>query len=325
MTPPDFWYDPTRSPPVLLRAISFIYGLLRYVHVALTRPTRPDIPTICVGNMTVGGSGKTPVVRALRALFSDRAPVVLLRGYGGNTPGPKYVIPDDAPRTVGDESLIHATDGPTFIARDRRTGINAIHQNLPRTSLIILDDGLQNRHIAATVNILVIDGAVGFGNEHLIPAGPLREPIHTALARTHICIIMGNDTTNAATTITRYKPDMPILTAHIIADAASLDRTRHYIAVAGIGRPQKFYKTLEMIGIDVISTRDFPDHHLYQKPDITALFDAARAQNATLITTEKDAVKIRALTDIPFSVLPVRAVFDNPAQLHAIVQSLLSP
>lgn len=319
LTAPPFWNDPKKTPPIIYRVTAGLYGYARAVHVAITHPAPTKIPTICVGNITAGGAGKTPIVAALYDLFADQTPTILLRGYGGDVPGPHIVTVTDAPRTVGDEAMLHVRTGPTVIAKNRRDGIDFIAAQQPRPKLIIMDDGLQNRQIKPTVNIMVIDGAVGFGNAHLIPAGPLREPLPAALSRTHLVVIIGTDITGVRDTIARHARTLPITTARINPDITGINKTTPYMAVAGIGRPQKFFDTLNALDLTVVATKTFPDHFVYQKPDVNALFNAARMHHATIITTEKDAVKIRSLTDQEFAVLPIRAVFDDPTSVRETI------
>ncbi len=323
LTAPPFWNDPTKTPPILYRVAAGLYGYARALHVATTQPTPAKILTICVGNVTAGGAGKTPIVQALYDLFADHTPTILLRGYGGTIKNPHIVTPTDSPRTVGDEAILHAQTSPTVIAKNRRDGIDLIAAQNPPPHLIIMDDGLQNRHIIPTINVMVIDGSVGFGNAHLIPAGPLREPLADALSRTHLVVIIGNDTTGVHDIITQYTPNMTITTAHIQPDIKNINKNAPYLAVAGIGRPQKFFDTLNALDLTIVTTKIFPDHFVYQKPDVNALFHTARAHHATIITTEKDAVKIRALTDQEFAVLPIRAVFDDPTTVRDTINAHL--
>lgn len=323
LTAPPFWNDPTKTPPMIYRVAAGLYRYVRAVHVAITHPTPAKIPTICVGNVTAGGAGKTPIVTALYALFADHTPTILLRGYGGTMNGPHIVTATDSPRTVGDEAILHVQTCPAVIAKNRRDGIDFIAAQNPRPRMIIMDDGLQNRQIIPTINVMVIDGSVGFGNAHLIPAGPLREPLPTALSRTHLVVIIGNDITGVRNIIAQHTPHMTITTAYIEPDIKNINKNIAYIAVAGIGRPQKFFDTLNTLDLTIVATKSFSDHFGYQKPDVNALFDAARMHHARIITTEKDAVKIRALTDQEFSVLPIRAVFDDPTTVRETINAHL--
>lgn len=319
MMTPRFWYGPKARAPIILRPWAMLYGCLRKMHVSITHPVLSPVPTICVGNVTVGGAGKTPVARALRALLHEQAPVILTRGYRGALSDPVLLNDHHTFHDVGDEALLHALDGPVIVARNRLSGAKlAATQN---TKLIIMDDGLQNRTLTAQMNILVIDGAVGFGNSALIPAGPLREPIQTVLARTHAVIIIGD---NPYQTHASIPHPIPVFTARAQYDLSKLDPNAFYLAFAGLARPQKFYDALHSCGLKLISHADFPDHYAYTAQDIEELTRQACAQNANLITTEKDIVKIPPSLRASIAVLPMTLVFDRPDDLRATIQKHLT-
>ncbi len=312
MNAPEFWYTPSISPPFWARALSRIYGYARKIHVALTHPKDAPIPTLCVGNITTGGAGKTPVVRALRALLNDYHTTVLLRGYGGKITTPTWVTPAHTAQDIGDEAMLHARDGPVIIAKNRYDG--AVAGGKKNTKLLILDDGLQNRSLRAHLNILVIDGATGFGNSQLLPAGPLRELLPDLIQRIQAVILIGDDTTNARAAL---PPHLPVFTAH--AEYDPLPHTMPYLAFSGLAQPKKFYTALSEMGARVIATHDFADHHAYTDQDIEHLRAEAQKNNARLITTEKDHVKIPSRFHPDIDILKMRVVFDTPETLKTFI------
>lgn len=321
MKTPLFWFNPLTPPNIFVRSLSRVYGALRYLHVLMTRPALSPVPTICVGNIMVGGAGKTPVVRALYHLIASPDTWLLTRGYGGRVKGPVQVQAGDPPRDVGDEALLLARTGSTMLARNRFDGAQYIANH--GGQLIIMDDGLQNRQIYAHMNIMVIDGTVGFGNSHLLPAGPLREPIPDALARTDAVILIGEDRRGVTKHI---HSGIPVFTGRAVFDASILLPEKDYVAFAGLGRPDKFFATLTNLGAKLKAERPFPDHHIFTNHDINELMMLAEKSGAQLITTEKDAVKLPydLIARGVVAVLPMGIAFDQPEHLRACVMHHLA-
>lgn len=299
---PPFWYAPRGRIAALLGPAAWLYAQGRRLH-ARNVPAAPALPTICVGNMVAGGSGKTPTARALMALARaeglTQTPCFVTRGYGG------------------DESRLLAHDAPVIVAIDRR---EATAQAAARgADLAIMDDGFQNPHMRATINIVVIDGKSGFGNGCLLPAGPLREPVAEGLARADAFVFIGNDDHD----IRRLLPqEKPVFTARIeVPDSFAADRNAHYVGFAGLGRPEKFHDTLRDYGLHVVAFKSFPDHHRYRPADIHSLRALGRRLDATLITTEKDAMRLPP--DFTPLVMPVVLIFDDPAAVVRFLKERL--
>jgi tetraacyldisaccharide 4'-kinase len=245
------------------------------------------IPVICAGNASVGGAGKTILAIDLLRRLPGR-PFALTRGYGGRLQGPLRVeLGRHKAADVGDEALLLAAVAPTIVSRDRAAGAKlAMTQG---ATAIVMDDGLQNPGLQKTASFLVIDGGQGFGNGHLLPAGPLREPIAAAAARCIAAVLIGPDECNA---LLLLPPGLPILRATLKPSCATLSPSTPVLAFAGIGRPEKFFASAKTLGLNIRETIAFPDHHAYTAQDETRLAGAAAAQNAALITTAKDAVKL---------------------------------
>ncbi len=285
MRTPKFWAH-RGLPALALAPLGLITKPLTARRVA--RPGfDPGIPVYCAGNATAGGTGKTIVALDLLARLPGR-PFALSRGYRGRLPGPVLVDPAiHGAADVGDEPLLLAAAAPTIVARDRAAGAR-LALTLGATA-IVMDDGLQNPGLAKTRSFLVIDGAYGFGNGMLIPAGPLREPATAAGGRCHAAIMIGDDATGAAKMLPKTLPVLQArLTPHSHIDLAG----RRVIAFAGIGRPEKFFASAAELGAILVKTIPFPDHHAYTQADAATLLSLAAAQNAQLVTTAKDDLKL---------------------------------
>ncbi|MCR9221221.1 MAG: tetraacyldisaccharide 4'-kinase [Alphaproteobacteria bacterium] len=319
MRPPAFWRE-DGIVSRLLAPLGWLYAGGSAVRTELTRPARAPVPVLCVGNPTIGGAGKTPVVQALVAALQTRgvSPHVLLRGYGGRLAGPLRVDQErrDA-AAVGDEALLHARVAPTWVARDRAAGARAAAA--AGADVLVLDDGFQNPTLRKDLSILVVDGAAGLGAERVFPAGPLREPLDRALRRAQAIVLMGEDSCGLTG---RLAGGPPILRARLAPRAPlPFAAGEPVVAFAGIGRPEKFFETVRAAGADVAATRPFPDHHAFTRAEIDALAQTARDAGAALITTEKDAVRLGAplLEALSVRVLRVTARFEDPSALDALI------
>lgn len=293
MRAPRFWSSGSRGGAVaaLLAPLGWAYGLGTAVRLAVGRRSSAGVPVICVGNVTAGGAGKTPVVRDLaRRLLARGCKVhVLSRGYGGWVRDPHRVDPaSDTAREVGDEPLMLAGDVPTWVGADRRALAKAAVE--AGAEVLITDDGFQDPALEKTLSLLVVDGAAGLGNGRIIPAGPLREPWLAAIRRADAVCIVGDDETGIAT----RAGAVPVLRARIVARDADRFRGRRVYAFAGIGRPEKFFATLEAAGALVVDRETFADHHPYTTAEAAALIAEAARLNAVLATTEKDVPRLPA-------------------------------
>lgn len=317
MKPPGFWMDVGAAA----RALTPLGHLYSAVHLRKWRdatPYKASVPVLCVGNLTLGGSGKTPVVRALRqrAKAAGIEAHVLLRGHGGALPGPVLADPSrhDAD-AVGDEALLHASDGPVWVSRDRAAG--AREAQAAGAQLLILDDGFQNPSLHKDLSLIVIDAETGFGNGRVFPAGPLREPVDFGLGRAQGAILMGDGPRPPA--LDRF--DGPVLSARL--EAAGGAPEGPLLAFAGIGRPEKLFRSLKIAGAEIAGTRAFGDHHRYSNDDLARLSEEARRLGARLVTTEKDFVRLTDGARGGILTWPVRAVFEDAAGLDRLIAPLL--
>jgi tetraacyldisaccharide 4'-kinase len=306
-----------RSPLALaLIPLAVVFGIAAICHrwlfrLGILRVESLPVPVVVVGNVTAGGTGKTPLVLWLAAELRRRGlhPGIVTRGYGGSGPEPAPVTATSDPTLTGDEPVLLArrADCPVWRGRDRAAAGRALLAAHPQCDVILSDDGLQHHRLARDVEVAVVDGTRGFGNGFLLPAGPLREPV-SRLARCDIVVVKEpRDATldvPADAVAMRLAPgrwhrlDDPTVT---LDGAAFAGRRVH--AVAGIGAPEQFFATLTGLGADVVP-HAFPDHHAYQATDL------AFADDAPIAMTEKDAVKCAAFATARMWVLPVDAILD---------------
>lgn len=296
MRDPAFWHETDlrsrRSAPLtrlMLSPIAGIYAWAGARRIKTTEPFKADSPVICVGNLTVGGSGKTPVVAALLDWFQARGhrAASLSRGYKGELTGPlKVDMTEHTARMVGDEPLMLACSGEAWIGADRVEAAKEMTAN--GVDIIIMDDGHQNPTLHKDLSLVVIDAGNPYGNGFVFPKGPLREPVDRGLARADAVIMVGEQTSDHPE-ISRV--GTPVLNASISPRGPA--PTGPLVAFAGIGRPQKFFDTLEESGGELVETVPFPDHHTYSDGDVKYLRQLASERSARLITTEKDFVRLK--------------------------------
>lgn len=310
MKAPAFWWAPPDRPgwPArLLAPASAAWRLAARGRARVARPYRAPVPVVVVGNLTAGGAGKTPMVAALvrRLAGAGRAVHVVSRGYGGALAGPHRVDPArDGHRDVGDEPLMLAALAPVWVARDRAAGVRAAA--MAGAELVVMDDGYQNPHVATDRAILVVDAGQGFGNGRLIPAGPLREPLAGGLARADLVVLVGEPAERTAAAV-RWPALAEALPARLVPVETGLPlRGERVIAFAGIGHPGKFFSMLSAMGAELVAAIPFADHRNYAEAILRRLVRRARAADAILVTTEKDAARLPAAFRHEVTVLQVR-------------------
>ncbi|MBI3506421.1 MAG: tetraacyldisaccharide 4'-kinase [Proteobacteria bacterium] len=313
MRAPEFWTSGGIAG-VLLAPLGAACALGGAMRRAVATPWKAPVPVICIGNLTLGGAGKTPTVAAIvaRLIARGRRPAILSRGYGGSERGPLRVDPaaHDAAR-VGDEPLLLAASAPVYVGGDRAASARLAVAG--GADILVLDDGFQNPGLFKDRSLVVIDGAVGFGNGRVFPAGPLREPVSWGAARAQACALIGGDRHNAAAST-----GLPVLRADLVADDAAL-AGRRVLAFAGIGRPGKFFDTLAQVGAIVAATREFADHHPYTRAEIESLIAQALHLDAIPVTTAKDMMRIPPDLRARVASLGVTLRFADAAALDAIL------
>jgi tetraacyldisaccharide 4'-kinase len=325
MPPPAFWSRPAGFAAGLLMPLAAVWEAGGRVRRLLSRAYRPPVPIICIGNLVIGGAGKTPVTLALAAHLRSLgvAGHVVTRGYGGRLEGPVRVDParHDA-AMIGDEPLLLAERAPTWVARDRAAGARAAAASGAR--IILLDDGLQNPTIAKTLSLVVVDAEYGFGNGRVIPAGPLRESLARGLARADAIILLAASGAAPCPAPLRDLCNRPVVPARLAACAGERFAGMRLLAFAGIGRPEKFFAMLRAADAVVIGTRAFPDHHRFRAGDVAALRRDAAHKDARLITTKKDIVRLPAAERAGIAVFEVEVSWPDPAALSRLLAPLLS-
>jgi len=319
MRAPEFWTSRTPAAKfcaAMLAPIGAVYGASVQWRAARTRPYRPRAQVLCIGNLTAGGTGKTPAAIAIAGRLTQLGKLVFLtRGYGGHLSGPVVVdAKQHSAADTGDEALLLARHSTTIVARNRAAGAQ-LADGLS-ADFIVMDDGFQNFQIAKDIAIVVVDAETGFGNGKVIPAGPLREPETTGLARAD-AIIMAGDGSPAIPPFPR-----PILRAKLIPESAELFRGKKILAFSGIGRPQKFFDMLTRHGAELAGSAAFPDHHPYSASELEALVARAENANALLVTTEKDYVRIAPNSRHAIVPVPVRMQFDSASQLDSLLDHI---
>lgn len=324
MHPPEFWSTRRGTAPALLSPLSALYASLGRLRARMVTPWQAPVPVVCVGNLTVGGAGKTPTALAIGEHLRARGRRVgfLTRGYGGRAAGPLAVDPKrHTAQDVGDEALLLAELAPSWVARDRRAGARAAIA--AGIDVIIMDDGFQNPSLLKQVAIVVVDGGYGFGNGRVLPAGPLREPIAEGLARADAIVIVGEDRCGAAQHLPR---DIPLLRARLMPDVAA-ERLAglKVVAFAGIGRPEKFFATLTELGVEIVERHGFPDHHRYTADEVMRIVEGAAARKAIPVTTAKDFVRLSTEARPMVTPVRVRLVIDDLALLERVLALVTAP
>ena len=307
MRAPNFW----RTANFLAKSLTPLgtaYNFAVQVRRCLVKSKKVSVPVICVGNILMGGSGKTTVTTSLVELLRSAGltPHILSRGYKAKLPGPLAVNTMlHQPEDVGDEPLLLAAKAPVWIGKDRyKSAVKAIQHG---ATVLVLDDGFQNPHLAKDFSILVFDGQQQIGNGYVFPAGLLREKVADGLRRADAIILIDFATTPDwcqhphvfhAKTQYHLKP--------------SCDK---YVAFAGIGYPEKFFDGLRCQGFNLVETRSFADHHTYSQADFKSLTDSAKEQQAQLITTAKDHIRIPKAFQSIVQIQPISLDFRDESLL----------
>jgi len=308
----------------LLTPVSWIWSAVTARRIASARPFDPGVPVICVGNLTVGGTGKTPVVRALAQRLTARGKAVhlLSRGYGGRLEGPVRVDPEThGAADVGDEPLMLARDFPVWVARDRAAGAKAAAE--AGAEVIVMDDGHQNPSVRKALSLVVVDGETRedewpFGDGRVFPAGPMREPLKAGLARADgAVILLPADLAAVDPELAEAMSTVPTLSAHLAAVAAPPGGPQ--VGFAGVGKPWKVERALQAADCDLVDFAPFPDHTAYDHATLRRLADRAAHLSAGLVTTEKDWVRLPAEWRERVTPWPVQAVFDDNAALDRLL------
>ncbi|WP_027038606.1 tetraacyldisaccharide 4'-kinase [Mesorhizobium ciceri] len=292
---PPFWWEEPDWRVLALSPLSAIYAASAGRGMRRAKREKIEAPVLCIGNFTVGGTGKTPVAIALakQAKRMRLKPGFLSRGHGGSFAEPHVVDVDhDSARHVGDEPLLLAEHAPVAVTPNRAAGARLLLER-NGCDFLIMDDGFQSARIHIDYALVVVDARYGIGNGRVIPGGPLRAKIVDQLVFTSGLLKMGEGT--AADSVVRQaaRAGRPIFEAHTEPSGKAGLAGKRFFAFAGIGHPEKFFDTVRQAGGELALTRPFPDHHFYAEDELAELAATARTEGLVLITTAKDAARLR--------------------------------
>lgn len=292
---PPFWYRKPGYHAALLSPISFVYGRVAAYRMHSARRLRLNVPVICIGNFTVGGTGKTPTAITLAKAAREKGftPGIITRGYGGAFTAPTLVDVDHhSAKYVGDEPLLLAEAAKTIVTKDRLVGAQKLIDE--GVDLLLMDDGFQSAQLHFDYSILVVDANRGLGNGRVIPAGPVRAPFNTQMQYTHALSVIGNGP--AADDLVRLasRAAKPVYGGYFKSTDPDAFESLKCLAFAAIGDPDRFFRSLSAIGAHVETGRAFPDHHYFTEHDIDEILDESEKKGLVPVTTRKDYVRLKA-------------------------------
>lgn len=291
---PPFWWSKSDWRAWSLMPVSWIYGAVARSRMEKAPRVEVDAPVICVGNLTVGGAGKTPTALALATVAKKAGfvPGFLSRGYRGSLRTTTVVEPDHHnARDVGDEPLLLAARAKTVVSPDRHKGAERLIEE--GVNMIIMDDGFQSAAIHFDFALVVIDALRGIGNGHVIPGGPMRAPLLDQMREASALLVIGEGT--AADSVIRMagRAAKPVYTARFKVQKPRSYKNCRMLAFAAIGNPEKFFDSLRSVGADVVIARGFGDHHEYSEEEAAELLEQAAKQDLELVTTSKDMARLK--------------------------------
>ena len=329
---PRWWYQRDgrhgRVLRTLLKPASWIWAAATARRIARAVPVAVGVPVISIGNLTVGGSGKTPVAREVLRLLT-RSGVdahALSRGYGGKLTGPLRVDPSvHTAAEVGDEPLMLSGDAPAWISAERVVGAQAAVAG--GAQAVVLDDAHQNPALRKTLSLIVVDGETRgdewpFGDGSVFPSGPMREPLKAGLARADaVILLLPADAPPADPDLLNVFEGLPTFIARL--EAANAPPPGPQVAFAGIAKPWKVERSLIAAGCELADFVPFPDHAQYRPEDLAFLADRAAVFDAGLVTTEKDWVRLPPDWRTRVVSWPVAARFEDEAAFAAFLDQSL--
>ena len=327
---PPFWFQKPGVAAWALWPLSAVYARVAAHRMSAEPKYVSSVPVLCIGNFIAGGAGKTPTAIAIAKMARDMnlRPGFLSRGYGGNVHQPTLVdIKSHNARDVGDEPLILGLYAATVVSPDRVAGAKLLEQQ--DVDIIIMDDGFQNPALHKDYSLMVVDAGRGIGNGYCLPAGPMRAGLRTQLAAASAVLLIGKSEAGTQIVRTGAKMAKPILSAEIEVRRRDDWENMPVLAYAGIADPTKFYKSLESTGAEIVAKKNFHDHHPYSNEECADLLSLATKNGLTLVTTEKDSVRLVRSGDLQqklraaSKVLHVDLAFENPKMVELILKDTI--
>ena len=314
---PQFWWRKAGLQAVVLWPLSLVYGYAASARLKNANAPRAPLPVICVGNFTVGGSGKTPLALALAkaAKAYGFKPGFIIRGHGGTVKQARLAVDEDSAATIGDEAILLARAAPVAVGANRLAGAQLLAA--AGCTIAIMDDGFQSRSITIDHAIIAVDAKRGVGNGLVLPAGPLRASLSAQMPLADQVIIVGEGQAGDAIVRLAARAAKPVARATLSPRNIGKVKGKRVMAFAGIADPDKFYATLKSIGATIVATRSFPDHHAFTPNELQSLMDDAN--DLLLVTTEKDAARIGGTSELNLQFLqrlitiPVQIVLQDDA------------
>lgn len=286
---PMFWKSNRKKINFFLLQVSKIYSFFHKMNRYFRNEIKIDIPVICIGNIVIGGAGKTPVTQTISKILYNEYPNnhILLRNYIGKNKNPKILDEKDSFIDFGDESILHKEITKVCVSNDRRKGAELCIKN--DADLLILDDGFQSKHIKKDLSFIVLDFNYHLGNKQIFPAGPLRESLKFASKRIDALIMIDYE---KAFEIEKDLENIPIFHSKRIIKIPKI-KSKHVFAFCGIGNPDNFFNSLKKSGIVIRHKKEFPDHHIFKNREIEEIIYTAKENNLEILTTKKDFIKIK--------------------------------
>jgi len=288
---PKFWY--LKRDSLLSNSLypfSLLFRLGTKIRNLLSIERKTTLPIICVGNIVIGGAGKTPVALKIGNMLikAGYKPHFVSKGYGGLEKNNTLVKDWHSPQSVGDEPLLLSEIAPTWIGLDRNKSFQLAREKA--ADCIVMDDGFQNPTLQKDFSIIVINGEQGFGNKRVIPSGPLRESINRGLSRTNLVILIGEISDEVRNKIPKH---IPLIAANFkIKEDEMILKGQRVTAFAGIAYPEKFFNSLKLVNTNIVDKISYSDHHIYTENDLLNLAEIANKNKSILVTTKKDMVRI---------------------------------
>ena len=319
---PKFWYlkrDTFLSR--ILYPLSLLFRFGTKIRSITSSSNKSNLPVICIGNIVVGGAGKTPVSLKIGKILikSGYKPNFISKGYAGIIKTNTLIQSWHSPKSVGDEPLLLSEISPTWIGIDRNKSIKLAEKK--GADCIIMDDGFQNPTIHKDFSIIVINASQEFGNKRVMPAGPLRESIKRGLSRTNLIIVIGVVKQSLKEIIPNH---IPIISAKFnINNENKIFKGQRITAFAGIAYPEKFFTSLKEQGAKIVKEVTYPDHHIFDENDLLSLVEMANKTKSILVSTQKDFVRIPKSYRSLVNTLEGEITFENEDLIKEILTNVV--